>query len=569
MQIPSGSALGALNSVAGAAESAQRFMEPIRQRRRTTEYVETTTALSKRMDEFVTGLRENPEFRSYPQLWEEEQRAIQEDVLSTIQDPEVKSRTEQWYMQQSENTRRRVADVAWNRELAWGRSTIEGAIETARGLSDYRERWERIQTAVADGLSTGYIQDDYQAEEILQQERESLLFDQAKDSTLLTYSEDGYDVALNDIQTSEELNDRQKGALITTLNQMDAQQQRRAEALRSEEDMMMWRRLQAGSLTMDHIWDAQYLTRPEREHWEKRLQDVAQADREIGEGETTEEGWEFEARIIHDIDSGSRDRNQINSDIVEAHRDGVISRTVRDHLMGRDPMEDRLGPVWSRFDDAVKQNGVESDDADRMRRELLTRLREQFYRTNQDGSRTLRSEFREEHLLEVSENFVREWIIGDRIMKMNSRSQYRPESDENIFNRHNATEDNLRAIDQGHVRGLKDAYETTLNEMSYGHLAMMERLPQLGNVRFTDFDLDGRPLFEADTPRGPAVVAFFMVDPNTGTEYTDETPFMYSSVNKRWYLLPDGEPVSASGGGGAREQSGTPRSTSESQLRMQ
>ncbi len=559
--------MGRIADIGEVGVQALRTYRVIEARQNESKYIDYTVEATRRFDEMFRGFQENEEFDRYGSIFDETVEAIRSDVFSQAENPRLAESLDQWLTKNSEQVRQNVSDTAFNRQQTQMIAKLPEKLEEARSYQTREMQELAIQSTVENYVGNGWI-DENKGAEILRAEYGRIRLDKATDDLVGVFQNEGYDNAFRWVHFESNLSGDDKRQLDSVLGNLQRRKLAEDARLQENEDLQFWQRFQEGQLTIQDVRRASHLSRSQREHWERRIQEGNSTAGTTGATETTDEGKNLVAQFVHDIDSMSRDRSRINDDINKAHLNGELSWPDARRLLAMKPMEDQLGPVWEIFDSHVQDASVSGADKIRLQRELLERLVSQYYRTDEDGNRVPRREFRTDHLMEAAENFISKKILEESYMKMTHRDSYRLEADENIFNRHNSSEDNLRAIDSGQIRGVVQDYQDVLDEMSYGHLRLFEQLPQIEGAQFRRFDLDGRPLFEAVTPRGPAVVGFFLKDPYTGVEYEDETPYMYSTPLQRWVLLPDGTPVNATGGGGRQEQ-GVPRSPGETQLRMQ
>lgn len=517
------------------------------QRRREIVLTDAVAESRRRMNAFQQELRENPDYMSYGQEWARRKEEIAQSISESLRDPIAQEEFYKWYTQEAQSFEQDVVlPMAQQAETATGIATLEKSLEVARELTDYNRRRKQVQFTVNQALTSGYI-DRQQAERILSTEYEKLFMDRAMDTLSEIYNEGGYNAAADWIYGENGTNEDQRHELTTALNQMDAFAQRRLMQAREQEDLLMWRHLMAGSLTERMVWDAEYLSRVQREHWIDELRKTAEAQQELGEGTTTDPGRELIAQLITEIDRGERDRVQINNEASQAYREGMISLTERDKLLRREPFESLAG-VWTRFDNAMEEIDATATEEARYRRILVEKLRSELYVETENGWAES-DNFTQAEQDSLVDNVIREEVVGDKIMQQATKRHYR-RGESDVFSRWSKGEQNLRAIDRGQLIGYvgDETYNTIVQAMLNEHKRMFEEVPFTEYVEEAGIDQDGRPIFRARTNLGLQYISWRMIDPDTGEEFSDEMPYYWNGHERRWRPLPT-HPIGSAGGG--------------------
>lgn len=555
-------------AVANTFGNLSNAVAPFVQRRRQTQFVEAVTQARRRTQEFQTSLRDREDWEGYETEWDQAQQNIAAEIAEQYNDHAVRQEFYNWWAQHQETARQKVGEIAWNREFAHGIASLEDGLQAAHELTDYGERREQLQFVVRNAQSSGYI-DELEASRILDQNYERIFMDQLNDSLNEIYADGGYDQALTWINGDNGANEAQRSDLITQLNRLDAQAQRRFRERQQQSVNTLYEGIYSGDTTVRGILSDPYIDANQQDWLIGKLQQLTQAEQEVGEGETTEEGKNIVANLQTDLDRG-RDRIEVMDEADQAYQRGEISRTEWEALRGYEALGE-FEPYWNDLEDTIKE--LELPMAQTMA-EARRRLQGVLFIKSGPNTWRRNTEVSEKEIQQYFQNVERE-LAGDRIMQQASRRDYR--RGENQFGQrigladpYNTAEDNLRAIDQGQLLGYRDdeQYGEWLNEMSFEHKRMFEEVPFAETVTWAGFDRDGRPVFTAMTPVGRRAVAWFMMDPNTKEEFEDEQPYYWDRELQQWRVLPQdaitdesrlGEQRDLSASGGYDPVTGTAR----------
>lgn len=543
--VPGGRPLDVFRELGNTVQAAGRLASPFLERRRKIAFTDAVTKARRESNNFRNELIKNPDWESYDVEWSRKSDEIASSIADTLNDPVVQEQFYHWWSSESETARQKVEQMAWSRETAAGITTMETGLEASTEMTDYDERREQVRFVTEAAYQSGYI-DKVQREQIRNKEYEQIFMDQAHNTLDEIFSDGGYDASLNWINSNNGTNEAQRAELITRLNRLDAQAQRRFRQRQQESINTLYEGIYSGETTMRSILEDPYIDANQQDWLIRKLQQLAEAERTNGEGETTEEGRNTIARLQTDLDRG-RDWIEVMDEADQAYIAGELSRTEWQSLRGYKPLEE-FAPWWDQLESTIEELElpVASTMADARRRLqglLFVKTGENTWARNTSVS--------EKEIQQYFENLERE-LAGEQVMKRAFSTDYSRGEANNIFGRINRGEENLLAIDQGQLLGFRneEPYVEWLNEMSFEHKRMFENVPFAENVSWAGFDRDGRPVFTATTPVGQRAIAWFMIDPNTREEFQDEQPYYWDKDRRRWEVLPQTEIPTYGGSGG-------------------
>lgn len=548
--------LQSFNNFLGSVDRTIGALGQVAERRRTIAFTNLATDARRRINTFQNELRQNPNWDQYDLEWQRRRDEIQKELSERIKDPVLQEQFTQWYAEETLRAGQQVEKLAWDREVASGIASLEYDLEAAREMNSFEERAEHINFVTQQAVNSGYV-DEPTAARYRRRELERLELDQSIAAATDIYEQTGgdYGAAIDwALGTDSGVPRGMQAEVITHLNRLDAARKRQAEQLRQERLNTHFVAAFRGGGSISAILDDSALEVTDKNFLIDLYREQSETEQQVGEGSTTDTGARALAGLRAQIDTGKITPLELYSQAARLYADGEITRTERDQIIARRPLEE-LRPLWESFDAALQDavdagEEITEQEKNRYRRQLEQKA-QRFFTTGADGELVPRQNYSENEIIRLAENYVREDIMGERIIERVHRRDFGFGDDPSgiAFWRGdlNPAETNLRAIDEGRLIGQthREEYTSILEDMSYEHKAMLQALPSLESMQWAGFDRDGRPVFVANTPAGRRAVALFTIDPVTKEEYVDEQPYIWDPDRELWSPLPEGSPANS------------------------
>jgi len=545
----------ALHITRGVSSLIDTVAFPVVNRRRETELIERRTEAEKRIHAFQESMRNDTEWQTYENRWENESSLIFSEIGDEIRDGTVKAAFSDWWEQRNEKARQTLFGYARERETDHNVRVMAEALDTAEEIGG-EDGFAIATDALSAAYRGGWITES-RFGELTQVMQDRIILGDSRKAAQEIFNTEGYGAATAFTSGLNKAEHREK--LTVEVERWFAQRERiksqqQLETHNSFYDMFVTDRLDFSTIDNNQVLDYN-----QKFYWRNLLQnhiDNFGPNGPSGNGPASDISNAFLSDIYRRLDAGENPFSVL-SDVEDAFGNGRINRTEYNSVRSYKPIPE-LNPVRDYLDKTAREAGLSWQETHELQQKLLRVVQDRQYVIFDGETIVLNSAaaWDIDEIRSIADNLLAQHQ-GQRVLQhLDTRDARRGSR---------SLMDTISDIQKGHYRGIFADSQESLYQLSQAIEQNINEQPrytdvQLSSVSEVDPDFPpydpetGAPRWVASHPthyeidadtgqpvqRTPVLVQAFAENPVTGEKHDQPTLYWYYDDGKvnRWVLFP-------------------------------